>query len=81
MEFKRIKAYSIPEKQGYVLRIMRGHRSQRFSCLQPTSHISFEISFKLCKWLAMAEIWPPYYFGSPGVKIMFWGVKNVKKFD
>ena len=51
---------------------------QRFSYTQPTSHISFGISFKLCKWLAMAEIWPPYTFGSPGVKIMLWGVKNVK---
>ena len=30
------------------------------------------------KWLAMAEIWPPYCFGSPGVKIMFWGVKTSK---
>ena len=23
----------------------------------------------------MAEIWPPYCFGNPGVKIMLWGVK------
>ena len=37
--------------------------------------------FKLYKWLAMAEIWPPYYFGSPGVKIMLWGVNNVKNLD
>ena len=26
------------------------------SCVQPTSYISFGISFKLCKWLAVAEI-------------------------
>ena len=53
-------------------------RPQRFSCAQPSSHISFEISFKFYKWLAMAEILPPYSFGSPGVKVMLWGVKNVK---
>ena len=52
--------------------------SAEISCVQPTSHISFWISFELCKWLAMAEIWPPYSFGSPGVKIMLWGVKNIK---
>ena len=45
-----------------------------------STYISFGISFKLCKWLAMAEIWSPYSFGSPGVKIILWGVKNVKKF-
>ena len=65
-----------PRKAG-ILCIMHGHhprmhpclRPQRFSCVQPTSHISFWISLKRCKWLAMAEIWPPYCFGSPGVKI------------
>ena len=61
--------------------ITHGHRPlpcpQRFSCVQPTSHISFGISFKLCKWLTMAEIWPPYCFGRPGVKIRLWGVKNI----
>ena len=62
--------------------ITHSHRPwpQRFSCVQPTSLISFGISFKLCKWLAIAEIWPPYYFGSTGVKIMIWGVKNIKNF-
>ena len=75
-----------PRKVG-ILWITHGHRPhprlcpQRFSCVQPTSHISFGISFKLCMWLTMAEIWPPYYFGSPGITIMLWGVKNVKNFD
>ena len=69
-----------PRKAG-ILWIMHGHRPQRFSCVQPTSHISFGISFKFCKWLAVVEIWPPRYFGSPGVKIMPWRVKNVKHFD
>ena len=51
-----------------ILWIMHGHRPhpQRFSCVQPTSHFSFGISFKLLKWLAMAEIWPPYGFGCSG---------------
>ena len=58
--------------------------SAEISCVQPKSHISFGfllISFKLGKWLAMAEIWPPYSFGSPGVKIILRGVKNIKNFD
>ena len=55
--------------------------SAEIYCAQSTSHISFWIFFKLCKWLAMARTWPPYYFGSPGVKIMLMGVKKVKKFD
>ena len=55
--------------------------SAEISGVQPTSHISFGISFKHCKWFAMAELWPPYCFGNPGVKIMLWGVKNVKNFD
>ena len=61
------------------LRMYPCMRPQRFSC-QPTSHISFGISFKLCKWPAMAEIWPPYCFGSPVVKIKLCGVKSVKNF-
>ena len=56
-------------------------RPQRFSYVQPTSHISVGISFKLCKWLAMAEIWPLHSFDSPGGKIILWGNKNVKNFD
>ena len=62
---------------------MHGHRlhQQTFSCVHPTSHISFWISFKLRKWLVMAEIWPPYSFGSPGIKVMLWGVKNIKNID
>ena len=55
--------------------------TQRFSCVQPTSHISVWISFKVRKWPAMADIRPPYSFGSPGVKFMLWGVQNVKNFD
>ena len=57
------------------------YASAEISCVQPTSHISFGICFKLGKWLAMPEIWPPYSFGSPGVKIILWGVKNIKHFD
>ena len=55
-----------------ILWIMHGHRRRphRFSCVQPTSDSSFWISFKHCKWLAMAELWPPYSFDSAGVKIM-----------
>ena len=71
--------FIVSPKSGHCLRLRPG--LQRFSCVQPTSHISFWISFKFCKWLAMAEIWPPYCFGSPGVKIMFWGAKNIKNFD
>ena len=63
------------EYEGHCLHL------QRFSCVKPASHISFWISFKLCKWLAMAEIWPPCSFGSPGVKIRLWGIKNIKNFD
>ena len=44
--------------------------SSEISCVQPKSHISFGISFKLCRWLPMAEIWQLYSFGRPGVKIM-----------
>ena len=29
----------------------------------------------------MAEIWPPYSFNSPGVKINLWEVKNIKNVD
>ena len=47
--------------------------------IQATFLLGFLLNF--CKWLDMAEIWPPYSFGSPGVKIMLWGVKNVKNFD
>ena len=54
--------------------------SAEISCVQPKGHNSFEISFQLDKWLAMAEIWPPHSFGSPG-KIVLWEVKNVKNFD
>ena len=60
---------------------MSVYASTEFSCVQHTSHISFGISFKFYKWLAMAEIWPLYSFGSPGVKTMPWGVKNIKNFD
>ena len=49
--------------------------------VQPTTHISFGFSFKLGKWVAMAEIWPSCSFGSTGVKIILWGVKNVKNLD
>ena len=55
--------------------------SAEISCVQSTIHISFGIFLKVCKWLAMANIWPPYYFGSPGVKIMLMEVKNVNNFD
>ena len=55
--------------------------SSEISCVEPTRHISFGISFNLCKLLAMAEIWRPYSFGIPGVKIILWGVKTVKKFE
>ena len=50
------------------------------SSVQPTSHISFWISSKLCKWLAIAEIWPPNSFGSPVVKFMLCGGKKVNFF-
>ena len=29
----------------------------------------------------MAKIWPPYYFGSPGVKIILVEAEKVKKID
>ena len=68
----------IPEKRKYYgsCTVIVRTCICRDVCVQPTSHISFGISFNLCKWLAMAQIWPPYYFGSPGVKIMLWGVKT-----
>ena len=46
-----------PRKAG-ILWIMHVHRPcpQRFSCLQPTSHISFGISFKLLHFEYYAEI-------------------------
>ena len=57
-----------PRKAG-ILWIIQGHRRrpQKFSFVQPTSHVSFGISFKM--WLAMTEIWIPYSFGSPGLGI------------
>ena len=73
---KGIKLYLLYPRKAGILWITHGHRPQRFSCVQPTSHISFRIYFKLCKWLTMAEIGPPYCFGMPGVKIRLWGVKN-----
>ena len=70
----------VKRKSG-ILWIMHGHRPQRFFYyVQPASHIPFGILVKLCKWLVMAEILPPYSFCSPGVKIMLWGVKTHDKF-
>ena len=82
LTYKNLIYLLYPSKAG-ILWITHGHRPrpQRFSCVQPTSHISFGIYFKLFKWLTMVEIWPPYCFGRPGVKIRLWGVQNVKKFD
>ena len=34
-----------------ILWIVHGHRPQRFSCVQPTSHISFGISFNFASGL------------------------------
>ena len=43
---------------------------QRFPCVQATGHISYVIFFKPGRWVAMAEILPPYCFDTPRVKIM-----------
>ena len=64
-----------PQKTG-LLMIMHSHCPHLRPC---TSHIFFWISFKFYKWLAMAVIWPPYSFGSPGVEVMLWGVRNMQK--
>ena len=55
----------------------------RSSCifLVVTSRISFGISLKFFKWLAMAEILPSYSFGSIGVKIMLCECFASIKFD
>ena len=76
-----INVYLYPWKSE-IQWIMDGQRpvSAEISCVQSISQISFWIFFKLRKWLAMAKIWTPYYFGSPGVKIMLMGVKNAKYF-
>ena len=53
---------------------MHGHRPrrrpQRFPCVQAIGHIFEGIYFKLGRWVAMAEISPPYRFDTPTVKIM-----------
>ena len=49
------------------------YTSAEISYIQCTSHILLGIYFKLCKWLSVAEIWPPHSFGSPGVEIILWG--------
>ena len=63
-----IAYYCIPEKRDTMDHAQLLSACAEISSVQPTSHISFGISFKLGKWLAM----PSYSFGSPGVKIMLW---------
>ena len=92
---ERFQNYCIPGRKSGILWIMHGRcprrrrrprrrprtRPQRFPCVRAIGHISKGISFKLGRWVAMAEISPPYCFGTPRVKIMTQGVKNVKNFD
>ena len=51
------------------------------SCIQATGYIFLGILFKLGTWIDMADISPPYCFGTPRVKIMTQRVKNVKNSD
>ena len=53
--------------------------SSEIFCVHFTIHNSSGISLKLCKWLAMAEIWPPYSFGSPSVHPSSYGFHSFRR--
>ena len=64
------------------------------ACVQPVGHSFFQIYFIFSARIGGYDVSPPYLFCRPGVKIkrviailrlevkiMLWGVKNLKKID